>query len=1531
MGGEANGESGTNGANGENGSAAKAVAKTEVKAISQPAADTTVVEVKKVVKKEKPLVRGKTFWQYGPFDDEGFKTVLDPSCGYKPSFVARWFDNYAEKVSLGGHPDCTTMPVTTMGGIFSIIFGVTILFQVYGTLNKFSDETMILEPLALEGFGDRLQLNIPCVYKPGEDPDTCVYMNELEYGFDSTKPPQEWLGRPWNILDLPAVDVSISHVLEFYEREEVEGEGGKTALSRIEVQDNTQILTGVETGVDEVPVGFAAREKMRIPMNSYPNVTGMRNPEEKVVERYALAEMKGASMTHAFDETLKFVYARNDIFGSYKGFFDHEVHVFARYDPSQMNFVKSCSFQIGMMNAGERQGFSQNNSLRKYNRHYMKKQYLSSLTTTNRTWSPNMWNVARRYDDKDSNMIHLTATFTELRIEQLSKMGRVGPAKIDPVSISYPESSNNMTAVDGVKVKFSGETNYKYSEAYNDWIFFASYVNNFVRTAEVTECDDHPNIDYQWGEAELFSETDTVITVKGIKALGTKENPVFKYKREDLPFFAIASGDAGKEKIKVVDFEVEKFHPTAGAVGEHEAKFFIERGFGRPVLDFKIKPPSMYPPAPTEAWTCHPSLYLDGARCDCNCGEMDPDCLTGTGELFHCSERDGEYCSPVGRCTIPGYPAKKVAISMPCHTLLMSGDTVLHGYFGHGREFEETGGKQCEACPYDATYEGKSNRDDKSNWVCNYVGIGSVDARQIVGENDCLIGAECSEDCILAEYPCGPEENTNFKDSNYTLIRVLDIALGARSALPILNLTGTKYDPEIDLWEPNENQTDADKPPVLKTRKKPYTVALNKGYGNEELVKVIRSNVPNERNVQRVVIIPLAKGMPFRNKHFAIGQVASAMTGDWTDMVLEVDWMKNFPKAGPFRLQVDSSVLMIRAGSDLSADMPDTDEEDEDERRARARALRAQNGAELPDGEDEEEDGAEEAAGEEEDEWKGSRTWEAEASEAPDNPGSWSDEYLKELKEKADAARVLGSNWHKEQAETRARSRRLLLSATDSAGVRPVQRLVVQPPYPAGLAGTGTRSPMTRMSRKFMPRLRAISMPPYGGELTPEQKGAIRMSKVDIYVPDGSCFEDHYLTGEEDGLFKYEEIENVTESSKTVRLCDGIPDGDVVVKAADFNSVKKGARLLIRSVNPSDISEMEVRELFARGKNEPVSRFGFPDPRTGKKRVKEWGCKSVRFGDGICDCNCGRFDPDCAGSMGNISAFVQQLETGLVKIRLNCGKNSKKIRMPELRALEKAGVTEETSVTCGELKKATRKRNTRPLNVAKYGITDDPLYCSFYDGASTTDSRFMNYRTPVGQLPSSEDWNGTDPVLKPGEDGKYWEDKLWEVLSLNEGLRFNHGVGAIVETLNVVKSKKKRAVDVFRVNLLWTRGQRGRRSLESTAISRLDSRMESAVRISGAWTKREPLQTWTGVTVVVVTVVVVTVVVVTVVTRMLVGTVPVGTVPVAVATVRGGSVRGTAVIRDHLTAAVVSARTAVVTAAVVSARTAVVTAAVVSA
>ena len=62
-------------------------------------------------------------------------------------------------------------------------------------------------------------------------------------------------------------------------------------------------------------------------------------------------------------------------------------------------------------------------------------------------------------------------------------------------------------------------------------------------------------------------------------------------------------------------------------------------------------------------------------------------------------------------------PKKPVVISQPCHKLLMPGDTALHGFLGDRASFEAHGGRACDACPYDGTYRGLTNRDDKSNWV----------------------------------------------------------------------------------------------------------------------------------------------------------------------------------------------------------------------------------------------------------------------------------------------------------------------------------------------------------------------------------------------------------------------------------------------------------------------------------------------------------------------------------------------------------------------------------------------------------------------------------------------------------------------------------------------------------------------------------------------------------------------------------------------------------------------------------------------
>jgi hypothetical protein len=96
------------------------------------------------------------------------------------------------------------------------------------------------------------------------------------------------------------------------------------------------------------------------------------------------------------------------------------------------------------------------------------------------------------------------------------------------VEIEFPEA--NTSEMEGPKMKTSYVT--KYSEAYNDWIFFASYVNNFVRTAEVTECDDFDSINYMVGEADAFDDENshyddvlklTVLTVRNVKASGVDQ------------------------------------------------------------------------------------------------------------------------------------------------------------------------------------------------------------------------------------------------------------------------------------------------------------------------------------------------------------------------------------------------------------------------------------------------------------------------------------------------------------------------------------------------------------------------------------------------------------------------------------------------------------------------------------------------------------------------------------------------------------------------------------------------------------------------------------------------------------------------------------------------------------------------------------------------------------------------------------------------------------------------------------------------
>lgn len=61
-------------------------------------------------------------------------------------------------------------------------------------------------------------------------------------------------------------------------------------------------------------------------------------------------------------------------------------------------------------------------------------------------------------------------------------------------------------------------------------------------------------------------------------------------------------------------------------------------------------------------WTCSVYYYDADDGCDCNCGEVDPDCADPTDTLYGCSA--GQVCSPTGTCTsaTPTMPAATTSI-----------------------------------------------------------------------------------------------------------------------------------------------------------------------------------------------------------------------------------------------------------------------------------------------------------------------------------------------------------------------------------------------------------------------------------------------------------------------------------------------------------------------------------------------------------------------------------------------------------------------------------------------------------------------------------------------------------------------------------------------------------------------------------------------------------------------------------------------------------------------------------------------------
>lgn len=128
------------------------------------------------------------------------------------------------------------------------------------------------------------------------------------------------------------------------------------------------------------------------------------------------------------------------------------------------------------------------------------------------------------------------------------------------------------------------------STQFTNWLFFASYVNNFKYSAETTICD---------GLKNEFFKTDKVTATPPTKAdtqLKLQSATVWTMK---VPFYVLLTGDMGREKVLVTGIvDGTTMNITRGGY------------LGGSTLNFNVDRPASYPSvSDPDNWVCPPNRY----------------------------------------------------------------------------------------------------------------------------------------------------------------------------------------------------------------------------------------------------------------------------------------------------------------------------------------------------------------------------------------------------------------------------------------------------------------------------------------------------------------------------------------------------------------------------------------------------------------------------------------------------------------------------------------------------------------------------------------------------------------------------------------------------------------------------------------------------------------------------------------------------------------------------------------------------------
>ncbi|CAD7968173.1 unnamed protein product [Amoebophrya sp. A120] len=795
--------------------------------------------------------------KYEPFDRETQKTDL---MELKVPFWLKLGDRFGKRLDRGAEVTPEDSPQTIAGCCFSVVLFVIVSILFFGSLGDFfSDKT------SLEAMGE-IQINVEKICPSlasydggrgiGRTDKYAVDFSDCEYN-------EKYLGDWMTPAEPPQWDLPVTNFhwvqnIEFYEAD------SQTSLAKIEWRDNTGMHFGGTSAQDEIPVAFGAQEKVPIIFNSYPaGGSDMDSPYPNMTR--FIREMAVTSDTHNYDESLRYAYSDLGLLPSVKTFFDHDVAAFVRFDRKQLRNVKSCQFQAGVVAKYQYEALRP--SLLKHSREYQKTtsgKAMDTLASSNFSWAVSHYTNTesgtwRRRTSMD-NMMIITSNWTTANAKAFMQSTAWGKYRVNV--------ERRLRTVYGINTGYNDSLSLSNNTANMarsqvpidlvDWMLFASYVNNFQYSADTMICDGKRDAFFNtaYVKANKPTKTDKTLTLK---------SPVYIW-TVPFPFYITVTGDMGVERMLVT-----------AASDSKTLKVTRGTSIGSTRLNFKTDRPTDYPAVSNpELWVCPPNRYMDGEFCDCNCGMTDPDCLAGTLPVLYCAS--SEICSPLGRCTFPVYNPRvaEVAVSEPCYALTMPGEVSLYGYIGEKSEFEAVGGSECKACPHDTLYSGATNKNEKNEYVCQYRPEGDIPASEVLQQDANTIRTY------------GTTGNVTVADTiNY--YRIVKAEIGPKAGFPVKNIT-----------EQN------------------YTIELNLGQGIHELATAVASETLDSKTKTQLLHLK-ATGNQFRNKHFASAKMVSSMTGDYQDMVMQLDDPKQtFSETGPFRLQIDSSEVVIRSGSTVT-------------------------------------------------------------------------------------------------------------------------------------------------------------------------------------------------------------------------------------------------------------------------------------------------------------------------------------------------------------------------------------------------------------------------------------------------------------------------------------------------------------------------------------------------------------------------------------------------------------------------------------